>query len=94
MFLYLTSMNMLVTLLYTIRDTGAIFWESMERTVREYIRSCALLDRKDRHRYYGCRDHIHNGYVALDRGMQFMINSVCNRYLFNNSQHAFANNWL
>ena len=57
----------------------------MHRMAEEYVRSCAFTDRQDLSRYFVCQDFIHTGHVVWDRGMQILLNGLCNPYLFNNS---------
>jgi hypothetical protein len=70
-------------IIFKFRNTGVEFWDSGLRMAEEYIRSCVLHKRRDGSKSRDCYDSVHTGHLALFRGSQFLLNSLCNSLLFN-----------
>ena len=57
------------------------FWDSSNRVVEEYVRSCSVAERTASQwidTWMDCTDYIHPGYSAMTQTTQILINDMCN----------------
>jgi len=62
------------------RDSTVLVWDSIRPLADEYVRGCRHHpNRNDRLGHHDCGDFVHTGKVAIDEGIQYLLNFFCTK---------------